>query len=81
MSNVILALLTRPETAPATLAGAGRLSVLLGGARIEAMVMRIPPISTIMVTEEVLTKEQEKKIRDHEVERAVLCIVCSAHGH
>jgi hypothetical protein len=70
MSNVVLALLTRTETTPATLAGAGRLAVLLGGARIEAMVTRILPISTIMVTEEILTKEQEKKIRDHEVERA-----------
>ena len=70
MSNLILALLTGTETAPATLAGAERLSVLLGGARIEAMVMRIAPISTIMVTEEVLTKVQEKKIHDHEVERA-----------
>lgn len=70
MSDVILALLTRAETAPVTLAGAERLSVLLGGARIEAMVMRIVPLSTIMVTEEILTKEQEKKIRDHEIERA-----------
>ena len=69
MSPVILALLTRTETAPATLAGAERLAVLLGEARIEAMVMRIPPMSTILVTEEILTKEQEKKIRDDEVER------------
>ncbi len=70
MSNVVLALLTRTETAPAILAGAERLSGLLDGARLEALVTRILPISTIMVTEEILSKEQERKIRDHEVERA-----------
>ena len=70
MSNVVLALLTRIETAPAILASAERLAVLLGGARVEAMVMRVLPIMTILVTEEVLTKEQEKQIHDHEVERA-----------
>lgn len=70
MSNVILALLTRTETAPAVLEAAGRLAVLLGGARFEVLVMRVLPISTILVTEEVLTKEQERKIRDHEHERA-----------
>jgi nucleotide-binding universal stress UspA family protein len=70
MSNVVLTLLTRPETAPTVLAAAERLAVLLGGARIEALVMRVPPISTILVTEEVLTEEQEQKIRDREHERA-----------
>ena len=70
MSNVVLALLTRTETAPTVLAAAERLAVLLDGARIEALVMRVPPISTILVTEEVLTKEQEQKIRDRENERA-----------
>lgn len=70
MSNVVLALLTRTETAPAILAGAERLGVLLHNARIEAMVMRILPISTIMPTEEILSKETEKKIRDHEIQRA-----------
>jgi nucleotide-binding universal stress UspA family protein len=67
MSNVVLALLTKAETAPNILASAERLAVLLGGARIEAMVMRMLPISMILVTEEVLTKEQEKQIHDHEV--------------
>ena len=70
MSNVVLALLTRTETAPVILGAARRLAVLLGGARIEALVMRVPPISTILVTEEVLTKAQEQKIRDRENRRA-----------
>lgn len=70
MSNVVLALLTRTETAPVILGAAHRLAVLLGGARIEALVIRVPPISTILVTEEVLTKAQERKIRDLENRRA-----------
>jgi len=70
MSNVILTLLTRTETAPGILSGAERLAVLLGGARIEAMVMRILPISTIMVTEEILSNVDEQKIRDRETGRA-----------
>lgn len=70
MSNVILAVLTRPEIAPAVLAAAERLAVLLGGARFEVLVMRVPPISTILPTEEVMTREQEQKIRDHENGRA-----------
>ena len=70
MSNVGLALLTSTETAPSVLVAAQRLAVLVGGARIEALVMRVLPISTILVTEEVLTKEQEQQIRDHENKRA-----------
>jgi hypothetical protein len=70
MSNVVLALLTRTETAPVILAGAERLAVLLDGARIEAMVMRMLAISTTLVTEEILSKAQEKISRDPEVERA-----------
>ena len=70
MSNVVLALLTRTETAPVILAGAERLAVLLDGACIEAMVMRMLAISTTLVTEEILSKEREKKFRDPEVERA-----------
>jgi nucleotide-binding universal stress UspA family protein len=70
MTNVVLALLTRTETAPAILAGAERLADLLGNTRIEVMVTRILPISTILVTEEVLPKAAAQKIHDHEVTRA-----------
>ena len=70
MSNVILTILTHTESAPAVLAAATRLGTLVGGARFEVLVMRVPPVSTILVTEEVLTKEQEHKIRSHEAERA-----------
>lgn len=70
MSNVILAVLTRVETAPSILAAAERLAIRLGGAKIETLVMRVPPLSTILVTEEILTKEQEQQIREHEASRA-----------
>lgn len=70
MSDVILAILTKVETAPSILAAAERLNVLLDGAKIEALVMRVPPISTILPTEEILTKEQEQHIRQHEAERS-----------
>lgn len=45
MSSVVLALLSRTELAPAILAGADRLSVLLNGAQIEATALRIDPLS------------------------------------
>lgn len=70
MSHVLLAVLTTLETAPSILAAAERLAVLLGGAKIEALVMRVPPRSTILVTEQILTKEQEQHIRQTETARA-----------
>lgn len=72
MSNVILAVLTEVESTPAVMGAAKRLSDLFGGAYIEALVVRVAPISTIMVTEEVLTPDQEKEIRSHENKRADL---------
>lgn len=72
MSNVILAVLTEVESTPAVMSAAKRLSDLLGGAFIEALVVRVSPISTIMVTEEVLTPEREKEIRRHENKRSDL---------
>lgn len=72
MSNVILAVLTEVESTPTVLEAAKRLSDLFGGAYIEALVVRVAPISTIMVTEEVLTPDQEKEIRSHESKRSDL---------
>ncbi len=70
MTNVVLALLTRPQGAPTVLAAAARLAALTGGARIEALTMRTPPLATILVTEEVLTEAQERQIRAAEQARA-----------
>lgn len=63
MPGVILAALERPATAPAILAAARRLATLMGGARINALAVRVPPESTIMLTEEILTAPQVTAIR------------------
>jgi len=70
MSSVILTLLTNTETAPTLLAAASRFSALLGDVRLEVMVVRIAPMSTIMPTEEILSKEAENRIRTEEHARA-----------
>jgi nucleotide-binding universal stress UspA family protein len=70
MSSVILTLLTNTEAAPTLLAAAGHFSVLLCDVRLEVMVVRIAPMSTIMPTEEILSKEAENRIRTAEHERA-----------
>lgn len=72
MSNVILAVLTEIESTPTVLSAAKQIADLLGGASIEALVVRLSPISTIMVTEEVLTADQAQEIRSHENKRAGL---------
>jgi nucleotide-binding universal stress UspA family protein len=70
MSSVILTLLERPDTARGLLDASARLGVLLGGARVEALVVRVPPESTILPTEEVLTAERAARIRAREAERS-----------
>jgi nucleotide-binding universal stress UspA family protein len=70
MSSVILTLLTNTEAAPALLAAAARFGDLLSDVRLEVMVIRIAPMSTIMPTEEILTKQAENRIRTEEHERA-----------
>ena len=63
MSGVILALVEHPETAPRTLAAARTMAGLMGGARINVLAIRTPPESTIMPTEEVLTRHQIADLR------------------
>jgi nucleotide-binding universal stress UspA family protein len=70
MPGVILAMLDHPTAACGVLAAARRLSVLSGGARINVLVARVPPASTIMSTEEVLTRDKEARLRAAEAERA-----------
>jgi nucleotide-binding universal stress UspA family protein len=70
MSGVILALVEHLDSAPQTLFAARNLAALMGSARINVMAVRVPPESTIMPTEEVLTKHQAAVIRSRERERA-----------
>src|SRR3954452_17133646 len=66
MPGVILTLLELPGASPGLLAASERLAELMGGARIDVLVVRIPPEATILPSEEVLTKRHIKYIRDRE---------------
>ena len=70
MPAVILAVLDHPEAAPALLNAANCLADLVGGGQVEALIARTPPITTILPSEEVLTKRQEDRIRAREAARA-----------
>ena len=69
MSGVILALLEHPEVALHTLTAARSLADLMGSARINVLTVRVPPESTIMPTEEILTRRQAEILRGREHDR------------
>jgi nucleotide-binding universal stress UspA family protein len=70
MSGVILAMLDRPEVAPRVLAAAARLAEITCSTRINVLVVRTPPSSTILPSEEILSRRDELRIRDQENDRA-----------
>lgn len=70
MSGVILTFLERPETAATLLSAAQHLAGLAGAKRINGLVVRRPPIDTIMPTEEILSHKREARIREREHRRA-----------
>ena len=63
MPGVILAVVESPGAVVPVLAGAQLLAELTGTARVNVLAIRVPPIATIMPTEEVLTPERESRIR------------------
>jgi nucleotide-binding universal stress UspA family protein len=69
MSGVILALLEHPASAPHTLTASRNLAALFPAARINVLAIRVPPETTIMPTEEVLTPHHAAKVRAHEQHR------------
>jgi nucleotide-binding universal stress UspA family protein len=69
MSGVILTLLELPGTSPALLAASRCLADLMGIARIEVLVVRVPPEATILPSEEVLTRRHAAYIRKREETR------------
>ena len=69
MSEVILAVVEQPEAAARTLAAASRLSSITKARRVVVLAIRIPPIATIMPTEEVLSRKDEIRIRAEEQAR------------
>jgi nucleotide-binding universal stress UspA family protein len=70
MSGVILTLLERPDASRGMLAASERLADLMGGARIDVLVVRMPPEATILPSEEVLTKRQITLVKAREEARA-----------
>ena len=66
MSGVILAVLEHPASAARTLAAAQGIAGLMGHARINVLAVRVPPESTILPTEEVLTSQAAARIRADE---------------
>lgn len=69
MSDVILVVLERPEMALRTLAVARRLGELTKARRALVLGIRIPPLATIMPTEEILSHKDEARIRSEEQAR------------
>jgi nucleotide-binding universal stress UspA family protein len=69
MPNVILAVVELPDVAGNVLAAAGRLAELTAAVRINVLAIRIPPIETVMRTEEILSAKTELRIRTEERER------------
>ncbi len=69
MSGVILALVEHVGSAVQTLAAARTLAGLMGSARINVLAVRVPPETTIMPTEEVLTRQHASEIRAREQAR------------
>jgi nucleotide-binding universal stress UspA family protein len=63
-------MLDHPEAANGLLAAARRLADLAGGSRISVLVARVPPVSTILPSEEVLTRDKEARLRAGETARA-----------
>ncbi|MDR3517701.1 MAG: universal stress protein [Azospirillaceae bacterium] len=63
---MVLVLLDHPDVAGLTLAAARNLADLMGSARINVIAIRMPPESTILPTEEILTRHQVAAIRDRE---------------
>ena len=70
MSGVILAVPDRPEVAPRVLAAAACLAELTRSDRINVLVVRTPPSSTILPSEEILSRQDELRIRNEESQRA-----------
>jgi hypothetical protein len=70
MPSVILAVLDHPRDAPGLLNAASCLGDLVGGAIVNALIVRIPPQATISASEEVLTRQRESQIRAQEQARA-----------
>lgn len=64
--RVVVAVMDRPDRAESLLQAATRFLELMGGGRLKALAVRMPPAATIMPTEEVLTAQRAAQIRAQE---------------
>jgi nucleotide-binding universal stress UspA family protein len=69
ISEVFLVHLSQPETARQLLWAAAATAAHIGPVRFEVLAIRIPPEATILPTEEVISREDCRLIRQIEVER------------
>jgi nucleotide-binding universal stress UspA family protein len=70
LSRSILAILDRPETAPAVLAAAALVAGRLGDARIEALHVRHEAMEGFLPTEEVMTEERRQETEGEAARRS-----------
>ncbi len=70
MSGVVLAIPDRPENAPRVLAAAMRLAEVTNSSLINVLVIRVPPATTILQTEEILSRRDALRINAEEQARA-----------
>ena len=66
MTGVILAMLDHPASAGSMFAAMERLAEMAGGARVNVLTARVPPVATILPGEEVLTRDKEASLRKQE---------------
>jgi protein CrcB len=70
MGGAVLAILDRPETVSSVLAGAARLISFGGGGNIQALAVRTPPVSRLMLADQAISPGEEAKRRDLEMQWA-----------
>jgi protein CrcB len=63
IGEVVLAVLDRPETVRGVLSSAARLLEFGGGGRIEALAVRTPPVTTLMIADQAITPSEEAQAR------------------
>jgi nucleotide-binding universal stress UspA family protein len=63
MGDVVVAVLNRPDEAGGLLRAGTDLLTIGGGGRLRALAIRIPPMATILPSEEVLTADRAEAIR------------------
>jgi len=69
MTGVILVLVEYPDVALHTLTVAHKLADLMGATRVNVVAVRVPPETTILPSEEILTAQRAAHIRGRELDR------------